>query len=504
MKKILSLDLGSSSVKALVMQENLEVVGVGSAPYPTHSPAPGWVEQDPDSWWPAAKAAARQALDKASSPPGEIVGIGLSGHMSGLVLIDKNGRPLLPCITVFDTRTSRQSKILQEQAGDRIRVLTGNPCVDAFMAPKLLWAKMEAPQAYNSAHKFIFPKDYLRMLLTGEILTEPTDAGNSLFLNPTTRSWDTELFSEMGFNLRLLPEIKESCEVSGYLGRDAAFELGLTPGIPVVCGAADMACSAIGTGIITPGVVAITLGTSAQVVTLADAPAPAGYGKITFHPHAIPGFLYAMGSPFTGGLGLEWISKILAGEGHASGDAIASALSEAESAPPGCRGVIFLPFLVGAGTPYFDPGARAGFLGLATSHTRGDIIRSVLEGIAFNIYDSLKVFQQMGISIETLNVGAGGMRSPLWRQIIADVCNIPLRLIKTRDASAAGAAAIAMVGLGLQSDLATLSLKISDPTDSEIPDPEKVRLYARLYGLYERFYLSTKDVTKELTELSLE
>ncbi|MCL5676853.1 MAG: FGGY family carbohydrate kinase, partial [Firmicutes bacterium] len=357
MSLLLGIDLGTSAVKVLAVSSDGEILGIGSAGYVLQTPHPGWVEQDPAEWWQAVRSAVRQCL--AALPAGRSVdAIGFSGHMSGLVLVDEAGRPVRPCIMLTDTRSEEQSARLRRSVGERVRAITGNFPLDAFVAPKLLWVKEREPEVHRRARTFLFPKDYIRFLLTGDLRTEPADAGNTLFLNPRTGAWDRDLCRGLGLDPELAPPVAQSAEVVGRVTAEAAAACGLPAGVPVVAGGGDMACSAVGIGAVEPGVVAVTIGTAAQVLACVPDLSDAVGGQLTFHPHAEPGTLFALGSIFSGGLATRWLARAFGEEERLNQDApayFAELSDQAAAAPPGSGGVIFLPFLVGSGSPFWNP-----------------------------------------------------------------------------------------------------------------------------------------------------
>lgn len=505
MAKFLGIDLGTSKVKCVVIDESGKVVAHAATDYPIVFPRPGWVEQDPEVWWQAVRENVNRCLKYLPEGAGEIEAIGLSGNMSGLVLLDGSGQPLRPCILLADTRSVAQSAKLAERLGSEIFAATGNPAVDAFVAPKLLWIKENEENVYRRAATFVFPKDFIRFRLTGEIATEATDAGNTLFLRPASNGesweWSEELLSALGLNECLLPPLVPTTAVVGQVSQAAAKETGLQEGTPVVAGGADMACSAIGTGAVEFGVVAVTIGTAAQAVTRVPEPLPAGYGKVTFHPHAIPGAMYAMGSIFTGGLGMRWLADAISEIGMPSLTP-AKLSDKAADLPVGSGGLVFLPFLVGGGTPHFNPEARGVWLGLTGGTRLAHLARSVMEGVAFNIKDSLRVFKAMGVHIGRINVGGGGASSSVWQQILADVFGQPIYPVRVRDAAAVGAAILAGIGVGILPGVEIASRQIVNVGEAIEPREKAVDAYRGLYEIYEEAYGALQGLFSRLARFT--
>jgi xylulokinase len=485
MSLILALDLGTSSAKSLLMREDGKVLHVHSEPYPSYSPQPGWVEQQPTEWITAAIASAQVVLNDAA--PGEVSVISVSGHMSGVVLIDADGNPLGPCITLSDIRSSSQTARIADLWGNEIRQLTGNPVINAFAAPKLLWLKEHRPEFFDAAAMLLFPKDYLRFCLTGRLATDATDAGNSLFFDPLRGEWDKSLAAAMGIQGSMLPDILQPGEIAGYLSAPLARLLSLPEGIPVAAGAADMATSALGTGAVAPGSTVLTVGTSATMLTVSTDIHNLGFGKVTYHPHALPGLFYSLGSHFAGGLSLNWLSGLLHTE--VSYEKLQELGALAREVDAGSGGVQFLPFLAGSGSPHFNASMRGSFLGLSSYTGRAELFRAVLEGITYNLKETLGLMEQIGgKEIQRLRVGGGGSKIPLWPELMAHVFDKPVDLLSQADASAMGTAMLGGYAVGMFPDLRVISERLTLPTASHRPDLATSQQYAEQYRLYQRYY----------------
>lgn len=484
MRGFLGVDLGTSAAKALLLSEAGRVVAKGSASYPTHSGPAGEVEQAPDDWWDAVVRAARACL--AAAPPGVVVGgLGFSGHMSVLLPLGAEGRPLRPALTLGDTRGAEEATWANEAHGPALAAASGNHALSAFTLAKLLWYRDHEPASFARTRVVVGAKDYLRLRATGAIAAEPTDAGNTLLLDLATRRWNTGLIERLGLPPALLPPLRESLDLAGELTRDAADALGLPPGLPVIAGMADMAASVLGAGMVSGERVAITLGTSGQVTQVVDAPRRELLGRFTYHPHALPGRAYVMASLFTGGLGLRWFADVVASfAAGAPEDALARVLASAAASEPGARGVTFLPFLTGSGSPDFDPGRRAGLHGLGRGHTGADLARAVLEGVAFSIRHALEELAQHHGGGRDWVAGGGGMRSPLWRQITADVLGRPLRPLLEENAGALGTAIAVGHALGAFADLEAALGEIVRLGVAVEPDPAAGAAYDAAYGRY--------------------
>ncbi len=505
MSLLLGIDLGTSAAKVMAVTPEGRVLSTGTAGYPLHTPHPGWVEQDPADWWAAVQTATAQALAQMrEADRGDIAGIGLSGHMSGLVLVDRDGNPVRPCIMLTDTRSQAQSARLRQTVGTRVGTLTGNTPLDAFLAPKLLWVKEQEPDTYEKAYAFLFPKDYIRYRLTGDLSTEPSDAGNTLFMDSRTGRWDRDLMQDMGLDPEMAPSAVTSTTITGRLTQEAAERLGLPQGVPVVAGGGDMACSAVGIGAVEPGIVSVTIGTAAQVLACVPDIANQVGGQLTFHPHAEAGALFALGSIFSGGLATGWLAKVLGEEEGLKRDpgAYFEALGrQAAAARPGSGGVIFLPFLVGSGSPFWNPRAQAGWVGLTVSSGRPELVRSVMEGVAYNVRDSVEALRLTGAPVNRVHIAGGGAGSAVWRQIIADVLGVPVLQPACRNTSALGAAALAGIGLGLYRDMREAAQTLITYGAPVEPEARAVDRYNRLYPAYRRIYASLEGAFDELTRL---
>jgi len=486
---VMGVDVGSTAVKAVALSERGDVAAEASVTCGTVSPRPGWVEQDPDVWWQAAVTAIRNCLRQV--PADGIEAVSFSGHMSATVLVDGDGNPVMPSIMIADTRSREETRRLRETMLPRILAMTGNEPLDAFALAKLLWIRRHRPDAMEKAKLLLFPKDYIRFRLTGLPGTDPTDAGNSQMYHFLNKGWDYGLLADLGLDRHLLPELHRSDAVVGRVHREAAGWTGLPEGTPVVTGAADMACSQIGTGAVAEGTLAITLSTSAQVVMRVPSLRTGSPGKITFHPSAVPDTFYAMGSMFSGGLGVEWGYRFLSGkEKLEEGDfqAINGLCREMACIPPGSEGLMFLPFLTGSGTPYYDAMDKASWLGLSTGQSKALMLHSILEGISFNIRENVEMFESDGHRIGRIHLGGGGSNNPVWCRMIAHVLGKDIRLLTVRNASAIGAAILAGTGTGFFPSLEEAAARAVKTGETFVPDREKHGRYNRLYRHYRKIY----------------
>lgn len=484
---VLGIDLGTSGVKVALLDRAGRTLSRGHAPYPTAHPRAGWLEQDPEDWWSASRAAVGASLRAA--PQARVAGIGLSGHMSALVLAKADGTAVGPCLLLADARGRQEISALPTDLRDALRERSGNIPSEVFSVGKLLWVRDHEPARYAAADHVLSPKDFLRMRLTGVAGAERTDAGNSLLLTEDRTGWDTGLLERAGLRPGLFPPVLEPSEVAGKLTPVAAEALGLEPGAPVVAGASDMACSALGCGAVPEDVLAVTIGTAAQVLRRVPDVRPEVVGTVTYHPHAVPGALYAMGSILGGGLALSWAAHVLA-----PGAELADLVELAAAAPAGASGVLFVPTLVGAGTPWWEPTARGAWVGLSPSVERAHLLRAVLEGVAFDIRASVDILDDTWGASGQVRFGGGGSRSRLWAQIVASALGREVRPLVEPDASVVGAAALAAVGVGWYagpSEAASALVRVREPV---LPDPADQTVYARLYPLQRAAYRALREV----------
>ena len=491
MKTVLALDLGSTQLKCMLMDENARIVDTVTRGYPTFAPRPGWLEQSPADWERAMKEGLSELL--GSHPEAELCGIGFSGHMSGTVLLSREGQVLRTCIMLSDSRSDEECALLEQAAGDKIRAHTGNPVINAFSLPKLLWIKRHEPDIWEKTAAWISPKDYLRYLLTSHVATEYTDAYNSLCIDQKTAAWCEEILSASGLERDKFPEVLTPVTVAGRVTEAAASLYGLPAGVPVVCGGADMACGAVGTGLFETGDTALTLGTCATYLAVVPKAEDQGFGKVTFHLHALPGLLYALGSHFNGGQAVNWLTQTLMPDGSLDYGEIAKLSREAEGLPVGCDGLVTIPFLAGSGSPYFDGRDTQTVIGLNMSTGRAAIFKSELEGITLNLDETRQLFGKIvpGGIRRTL-LGGGGVKIGIWPQMIADVFGEKVSVIRNADASTAGAAYLAGMAVGLFPDIEKTVRRGLELSKELEADRGRHEQYTELAARYHRLYEAVK------------
>jgi xylulokinase len=479
---VLGLDIGTSACKAVLVAESGELVAEASHAYPTQRPQPLWSEQNPSDWYAAAIASVRELMQRAAILPRQVLAIGLTGQMHGLVLLDARGEPLRPAILWNDQRTEPQCRALTERVGGpRVLRLTGNPILTGFTAPKIAWVRENEPQHLRAATACLLPKDYVRYRLTGAFHSDVSDASGTSLFDVERRCWSDEMIDAVGVPRAWLPQVFESPEISSHLSTDAAAAMGLLPGTPVCAGAGDQAAQAVGSGIVECGVVSVTVGTSGVVFAPTDAFRPDRDGRLHAFCHAVPGMWHQMGVMLSAGGSLEWLSGVLA-----ETDSPERLAALAATAPRGCEGLLFLPYLSGERTPHADPRARGVFFGLTPRHGKAHLARSVLEGVAYGLRDSLELISASGPPIERIRISGGGASSPVWRQILADVLGKPLDALTTTAGAAFGAALLAGVGVGMFTDVRAACRRAVKIGAATLPEPaveydEGYRRYRRLY-----------------------
>ena len=478
----MGLDLGTSSLKALLINEQGKIDFVHSVPYPSIMAAPGWIEQDPNDYEKALQQVIAAVLKKVSRE--SIKAIGFSGHMSAAVLTDKEGKPVTECIILSDIRSVKESEEIAQKGGENIFKNTGNPVITAFCAPKLLWLKRNKPEEFNRTAYYLSPKDYLRFLLCGRLSAEYTDAFNSLLLNQN-KEWDRDLIETLELPQTIFPEILNPWEKAGEVTEEAARQYGLEAGTPLIAGGADMACGALGTGLFKPGDTALTIGTNATFLCAVPGPAETGRGQITYHPHAVPDCYYALGSHFNGGQLLNWLSTLFSPKEEIDYSLLDDLAAKAASVPPGSGGLVCLPFIVGSGSPYFRAADSAAFIGLAQTTKRSHLFKSALEGVAFNLFQTLNIFEEIiGANIRDIRLGGGGIKIEGWDRIITDVFGKNTRIINCPDASAVGAAILAAYGAGYCKDMSQAAMQCIEDKKNLSPDSDTNRVYGSLFRLW--------------------
>ena len=500
MSLLLGIDVSTTGAKALLIDEQGAVVASHTSEYSLSTPKPLWSEQDPIDWWNGVCASIQAALSKAHVSGEAVRAIGLTGQMHGLVMLDKSDQVLRPAILWNDQRTGAQCEAITVKVGglDRLLQLTGNQVLPGFTAPKIVWVRENEPDVYERTTHILLPKDYVRFRLTGEFATEVSDASGMLLLDVAQRRWSKAMLQALDIPEAWLPICTESDQVSGRISEVAAQATSLKAGTPVVGGGGDQAAQAVGSGIVQAGVISVTSGTSGVVFAHSDQYAFEAQGRLHAFCHAVPGKWHFMGVMLSAGGSFRWLRDSIGDLEKAASrltgeDPYDLLTREAALAPAGSEGLLFLPYLTGERTPYPDPQARGAFVGLTLRHSKAHLIRSVLEGVSFGLRDSLELIKSLGVPITQVRASGGGARSPLWRQIQANVFGSELVLVNITEGAAYGAALLAGVGGGLYQSVEEAVRATVKVTDRTAPVSEAVKRYEELYPTYRSLYYALKD-----------
>ena len=498
MNYLIGIDVGTSSLKALLLDEAGSVVASVSESYPFQNPKPLWSEQDPAHWWKATCLSIKRLLEVGDVSPETIAGVGLTGQMHGLVLLDREDRVLRPCILWNDQRTAKQCAEITRKVGeDRVLQLTGNPVLPGFTAPKIAWVQENEPEIFARAARFLLPKDYVRFLLSGEHFSDVSDASGTSLLNVGKRSWSEEMCQAIGLKGSFLPELTESPVASATVSAEAARATGLLEGTPIAAGGGDQAAQAVGCGIIGEGIVSATLGTSGVVFAHSDAFRVEPNGRLHAFCHAVPHKWHLMGVMLSAAGSFEWYKNTLGAweemKAKSAGSNVFEYLDQqAEKAPAGSEGLLFLPYLSGERTPHPDPQARGVFFGMTLRHRKPHLTRAVLEGITYGMNDSLQLMRNLGLEIFEVRASGGGAKSPFWLQMQADIYRSRVVTTNVTEGAALGAAVLAGVASGLYGDLDSAVAKVVKKTGETKPGPHQA-VYADYYPEYRALYPALKD-----------
>lgn len=506
---LIGIDVGTSGTRAIVTDEEGAIRSSASFEYPLYTPKPLWSEQDPSDWWKAAAQAVKAAVEKAGVKPSSVDGIGLTGQMHGLVILDGNGNALRRAILWNDQRTSAECDEITERAGglEALIGLVKNPALTGFTAPKILWVRRNEPEVFKRAARILLPKDYVRYCMTGTAATDVSDASGMLLLDIEKRDWSPEMLEICEIDRNMLGDVFEGPEETGRLTKEAAGLLGLPEGIPVAAGGGDQAAGAVGNGIVKKGVVSATMGTSGVVFAHAGQPKADPEGRLHTFCHAVPGKWHMMGVVLSAGGSFQWFRNVMSQEecsvaGRMEVDPYVLLTAQAEKVPPGAEGLVFLPYLTGERTPHKDPFAKGAFVGLSLRHTRAHMARAVMEGATFAMRDSLELIRAAGVPVEQIRVSGGGARSSLWRQIQADIYGHEVVTINTGEGPAYGAALLAGTMAGVWDSVEEACEQSIQVTGSTQTDKERAQKYDEVYEIYTGLYPALKDQMKRLSDLS--
>ena len=491
----MGIDIGTTGVKTLVLDEKGKVITSITEEYPLYTPKPNWAEQKPDHWWKATVQTIKKTLRKVK--PAKIAAIGLSGQMHGSVFLDKDYKVLRPCILWCDQRTAKEcyqiTKIIGEE---KLIKLTCNPALTGFTAGKILWVRNNEPEVYEKIHKILLPKDYIRFCLTGQFATEVSDASGTLLFNVRNRKWSDEILNELSISKELLPECFESTIISGKISGSASKRTGLLEGTPVVGGGGDQAAQSVGSGIVKPGIISTTIGTSGVVFAFAEEVKTDPHGRVHTFCHAVPGKWHVMGVMLQAGGSLRWFR-----DNFYPGESYDVLMKKAEKIPPGSEGLIFLPYLTGERTPHADPYARGVFFGLTLRHTKTHMLRAVLEGVSYGMRDSLEIIKGMRINVNQIRTSGGGAKSKSWRQIQTDINGVKTLTINATEGAAYGAAILAGAGIKVFHSVESACDEIIKVTGETKPIKQNSDIYDEYYRVYRTLYGNLKDNFKHLSSI---
>ena len=482
MKYYIGIDVSTTSTKSLLMDQHGKVILTAAKDYPLDTPRPLWSEQEPGLWWMAAIASIRQVLEQSGIHGHSIEAIGLTGQMHSLVVLDESGEVLRPAILWNDQRTEKECHEIRSRIGrERLIEVTGNDALTGFTAPKILWVRNHEPAIYSQIRHILLPKDYIRYKLTDCFAIDRADGAGTLLFDIKQRDWSPEVLNALEIDPAWLPVSHEGTQITGRVSEAAAALTGLAAGTPVVAGGGDQAAQAVGVGAVGPGIVAVTLGTSGVVFASTDQPLIEPGARLHAFCHSVPGKWHLMGVMLSAAGSLRWFRDTFAPGMHYE-----ALTAQANDVPPGCEGLLFLPYLTGERTPYSDPNARAAFVGLTVRHGLKHMARAVLEGVAFGLRDNFELMRQAGLApIQQVRISGGGARSALWRQILADIFQVELVTVNTTEGAAYGAALLAAVGDGTFADVKSACSATIQLTGSTAP---RSNAYEESYRLYRQLY----------------
>jgi len=493
---LLGIDLSTTGAKALLIDRDGQVGSSATTPLNLSIPHPLWSEQDPREWWTATTNSITQALATANTSGNDVVAIGLTGQMHGLVLLDDRGEVLRPAILWNDQRCGAECDEIRARVSRAELVqITGNDALTGFTAPKILWVERHEPEIYRRIRHILLPKDYIRYKLTGTLAMDKADGSGTMLFDLRKRTWSSRILDALNISPDWLPQTFEGHETTGAVTSEVAALTGLHPGTPVVAGGGDQSAQAVGTGVVRPGTIAVTLGTSGVVFAATESALIEPEGRLHAFCHAVAGRWHLMGVMLSAAGSLQWYRDKLACDRN-----FAELVEEAAHVPAGSEGLIFLPYLSGERTPHPDPLARGAWIGLTMRHGQAHLTRSILEGVAFGIKDMFCLMRGAGLgSIDEVRVSGGGAKSLLWRQILADTLNAELVSVSTTEGAAFGAALLAGVGSGVWSNVDVACAQTITTSDRVIPNKETVAIYESLYEQYQRLYPTLKPTFHALS-----
>ena len=507
MRYLIGIDIGTSATKTVLFDSQGTVIASASQSYPLYQPENGWAQQRPEDWRDAVLATLKAVVEEAAIPADQIEGIGLSGQMHGLVMLDEKGAVLRPSIIWCDQRTGEEVEdMLRLMPRERWIQITANPPLTGWTAAKILWVRKHEPEVYARCRHILLPKDYIRYVLTGVFATEVSDASGMQLLDVPGRCWSDEVLETLSIDKALLGRVYESCEVTGQLLPEVAAKTGLTCAVKVVGGAGDNAAAAIGTGVVRDGDAFTTIGTSGVVFAHSSAVAIDPAGRVHTCCCAVPGAWHIMGVTQGAGLSLKWFKdqfcQDLVQKAGEQGVDVYDLINEAVSrVPAGSDRLLYLPYLMGERTPHLDPDCRGVFFGLSAIHTKAHLLRAVMEGVAYSLGDCDQILKEMGISVSRMMACGGGAKSSHWRQMLADLYRCPVKTVEQAEGPALGAAILAGVGCKIYPSVEEACDCLIREKSSTEPILKEADVYAACHSLYQKLYQSLKEDYKLLARL---
>ncbi|MDR1569089.1 MAG: xylulokinase [Oscillospiraceae bacterium] len=507
MKYVIGLDLGTSGTKTVLFDEEGRAIASASKEYPMYQPHNGWAEQEPHDWRDAAFETIAEVVRGSGVDPRDIISMGMSGQMHGLVMLDEDGETLGRSIIWADQRTGAECEEITRTVGaKRMIEITANPALTGFTASKIKWVQNHEPQRWARCRHILLPKDYLRYELTGDFATEVSDASGMQLLDVPKRGWSREVCGKLGVSLDQLAKVYESPEITGHISEEAAKKTGLSTTTLMVGGAGDNAAAAVGTGVVRDGRAFCTIGTSGVVFAHTDTLSIDPKGRVHTFCCAVPGAWHVMGVVQAAGLSLRWLRDEICGEEKREAEALGidpyDVMSrEAALSPIGANRLIYSPYLMGERTPHLDPDCRGAFFGLSAMHTRRDLIRAVMEGVTYALNDSVEILRGMGVTLSNVLAVGGGARSGLWREMLADVFGCPIGTLASSEGAALGAAILAGVGANLYTNVPDACERMIRQRGVQQPDGARGEAYAKAYNLYTKLYPALKDLYPELKNI---
>lgn len=507
MAYILGVDIGTSGTKTVLFSEDGNPVASATYEYPLYTPQNGYAEQEPLDWWNASVNGIKDVIAQSEVNAEDIKGIGLSGQMHGLVMLDAENRPIRKSIIWCDQRTSKEVVEITDKVGaDRLIEITANPAITGFTAAKIMWVKNNEPENYEKCRHILLPKDYIRFMLTGEYATEVSDASGMQLLDIPNRCWSDEVLTKLGIDKALLAKVYESPEITGTITKKVAELTGLKEGTPVVGGAGDNAAAAVGTGVVEDGKAFTTIGSSGVVFAHTSDIAIDKKGRVHTFCCAVPNCWHVMGVTQSAGLSLKWFRDNFAWAEMET--ALAMGVDpyylmdkEAGSVPIGANRLLYMPYLNGERTPHLDPNARGVFFGLSTMHKKKDMLRAVMEGVSYSLRDCVEVMREMDINVSDMMACGGGGTSPLWRQMLADMYGCPVKTTLNKEGPALGVALLAAVGAGIYSSVPEACRAVIKPEKIQEPIESNTIEYNKVYEMYCKLYPAMKQCFADLSQL---